>query len=638
MRNKRTGIVLAIALAISLVLPVNLVAFATDSGKADDGKKDQIEIIFTHDMHSHVEKFPRLKTVVDKEIRDGKEPFVLDAGDFAMGTPYQTIFSTQASELRMMGQIGFDATTLGNHEFDYRPYGLASMLNAARNSGEKVPDLLIANIDWKSTLGDEKLKENGKILKKAMDDYGSKPYKVYKKGGHKIAVFGIFGKQAASYAPESGTIFLDPVETAKKVVDDIKKKEKGIDLIVCISHSGTNKDPKKSEDEILAKEVEGLDLVVSGHSHTFLEKPIEIGDCYVASCGQYNADVGIIDFAKKDGKMKMSSYKLVPLNDKVPEDVAMRNTVLKYKGVVDDEFFSKFGYKWEQVLAHNNVEFTHIDDFGQEQGEDPLGNLFADSYIYGVKQAEGKDYQTVDVAVAPAGVIRGSFPKGDITAADAYNALSLGCGKDKKPGYPLVSVYMTGKELKLIPEIDISVSPLMQPARLYMAGLSFKYNPHRPILDKAYDIKLDRGNGKYEEIENDKLYRVVADLYSAQMLGTVNTMSKGILSLVPKDKDGKEVKDYEDQIIYQKDGRELKEWYALASYIDSFKDKEVPAYYEKADNRKILVDSRNPIEILKSPNKFFFMLVGIIVVVILIIVLIVKFIRKLVRKRKINKY
>ena len=626
--------ILAKLLAVMLVLT----ALAPSAALADSQmEKGRITIVFSHDMHSHLEKFPKFRTVIKEQKKKNDATFVLDAGDFSMGTPYQAIFKKEASELRLMGAAGFDVTTLGNHEFDYRSAGLTAMLNRAASvsakSKTKLPQMVIANIDWESTLADPELKADGEKLRQALENYGAKNYTVLERGGVKIAVFGIFGKESASYAPESGTYFLDPVETARATVEEIHAHEK-VDMIVCVSHSGTNaSDPEKSEDEILAAQVEGIDLIISGHSHTQLEEPIVSGDTVIASAGQYNENAGIVTFAYEDGKYTMDQYQLQPLDDSVKDDSAMKAKVLQFKELVDEEYFEKFGYTWDQVLAKSSFSFTDIDTFALEQGEDSLGNLIADSYIYGVQKAEGKDYETVDVAVAPAGVIRGSFDKGSVTAADAFNALSLGTGKDGIAGYPLVSVYLTGKELKLAAEIDISVSELMQPARLYMAGLKYTYNPHRLILNRAYDVKLVTADGDEEELDDDRLYRVVADLYSAQMLGTVNSLSYGLLSVVPKDKDGNEITDYEEHIICNKDGSELKEWYALASYIDSFEDNQIPERYAAAEGRKVLVDSRSPVAFLKSPNRFFWMITAaaalVLAVAALIIILAVKLIRRI---------
>ena len=610
----------------------------TDGQEQKNGKnREKITIVFSHDMHSHLEKFSRIKTVIDEEKSKNPATFVLDGGDFSMGTPYQTIFKKEASELRMMGKVGYDATTLGNHEFDYRSKGVSRMLQSAAASGDQLPAVVISNIDWKATLEEKELKADAERFEEALKAYGAEQeYLTFTRGGAKIAVFGMMGKEAASYAPESGTYFKDPAETAQQIVDKIKENEKA-DLIICLSHGGTSDNPDDSEDEILAENVEGIDMILSAHSHTVLDEPIVIDDTVVVSAGQYNRNLGIVSFEKQNGEYVLREYSLKPLDESVGKDAAIETETDKFKALVDRHYFGKYGYAWDDVLVNNPVAFTDIEKFGEEQGEDTLGNLIADSYIYGVKEAEGSDYEPVSLAVAPSGVIRGSFEKGEITVSDAFNALSLGTGKDGIAGYPLVSVYLTGKELKLAAEIDISVSELMSPARLYCSGLYYTYNPHRMILNRAYDIKVKDSGGNVREPEDDKLYRVVADLYSAQMLGTVNSMSYGLLSVVPKDKDGNEIEDYEDHIIYLKDGRELKEWYALAGYLSEISPDELTEKYEKPEGRKILCSSRSVGNLLKQPNRFFFMITGIIAAAFAVVILAAVFVVRKIRKRKSSK-
>ena len=624
--------ILIVCMVLTTLVPSAAMAKTT---KVED---ERINFVVSHDMHSHLETFPKVATVIKHQKKAHKETFVLDGGDFSMGTPYQTVYRSEAAELRMMGMVGFDVTTLGNHEFDYRSRGLSDMLNAAVKSKDKLPALVIANIDWDATLADENLKDDGQKLKTAMDNYGVAKYVVVERGDARIAVFGIFGKEADDFAPESGTKFLDPVQAAKDTVEEINAHEK-VDMIVCVSHSGTTDDPDSSEDEILAKEVDGIDLIISGHTHTYMDEPIVVNNTVVASVGQYNDNLGLISFVKKDGTFQLDSYELKPIDGKVKKSLSVEAKVDSFKETVNQKYFSKYGYEWDEVLAYNSITFTDIEKFAAEQGEDTLGNLIADSYIYGVKKAEGKDYKTVDVAVAPAGVIRGSFNKGPITVAEAFNVLSLGTGADGIAGYPLVSVYLTGEELKLAAEVDISVSPLMGPARLYMSGMQYKYNDRRIILNKTYDVKLVTVNGKIKEIEDKKLYRVVADLYSAQMLGMVNSMSYGLLSLVPKDEKGNVITNYEDHIIYRKDGTELKEWYALASYIDSFSGNKVSVKkYGDVQGRKVQENTLNPFKTLKQTNKFFWMLSAAIALVLAVVTLIVVLLVKGIRRMRYGRY
>lgn len=622
-------------LVLCLITALLLPTIVTADTQASTTKP--ISIFFSHDTHSHLEKYAKVSTLLKEGRMENPATFALDAGDFSMGTPYQTISKDEAGELRMMGAIGYDATTIGNHEFDFRSKGLTAMLTSAFESGDRLPQIVAANFDWEATKEVSELKADAEALETAMKNLNVKDYTVIERGGVKIAVFGLMGDEAASYAPESGTLFKDPIETAQKTVDKINANEE-VDLIVCVSHSGTDKDnPEDSEDEIIAEEVDGIDLIVSGHSHTKLPEPKIINDTVVGSCGENHNNLGHVTFSKKGGRYEFDSYELIPLDKKIVADPETAAGIAGFKGLVNDQYFAKFGYKWDTVLAENGVPFIDYEQFGEEQGEDTLGNLIADSYIYGVQQAEGDNYEPVDVAVAPSGVIRGSFEKGNITAADAFNALSIGTGKDGISGYPLVGVYLTGKELKLAAEIDISISPIMSPARLYFSGLAYAYNPHRMILNKTFDVALTDAAGSRVEINDDELYRVVADLYSAQMLSTVNSMSYGLLSVVPKDRDGNPITDFEDFIIYNQDGSELKEWYALASYIDSFEGDQVPAKYSHTEGRKVLEDSRAIGDLLKDTNKFFWIIIGVLALVILIVVLIVVVTVKLVKRYKRRK-
>ena len=172
--------------------------------------------------------------------------------------------------------------------------------------------------------------------------------------------------------------------------------------------------------------------------------------------------------------------------------------------------------------------------------------------------------------------------------------------------------YLTGKELKAVAEVDASVSNFMGVARLYCSDLEYSWNPHRLILNRAVDVKYNDGTS-VSELKDDQLYSVAADLYSCQMLGAVKDKSAGILKIEPKDADGNPITNYEDHIIYDGD-KEVKAWYAVASYLDSFADDQIPSYYSKAQGRKTKIDSWSPVEIFKQPNKIAGMVAGLVVI------------------------
>ena len=612
----------------------------------------QLDILFTHDTHSHLNSFTtivngekkevggfaKLKTLINEHKKVNPDTLVLDGGDFSMGTLIQTVYDTEAAELRMLGQIGCDVTTLGNHEFDYQSKGLADMLNVAKNSGDTVPSLVLCNVDW-DAMEEAGLSEGQKQIQSAFEKYQVKDYVVVQKGNIKIAVLGVFGKDALVCAPTCELVWKDPVKAAKQTVEKIKKKEK-VDMIACVSHSGTWDDADKSEDEILAKEVPDIDLIISGHTHSQLDKPIQHGNTYIVSCGEYGKNLGTISMTQKDdGRWKATSYELIPVSDEVNPDETTQAKIDALMDTVNINYLAKFGYTRKEVLAENDIEFNSLDEMGTKHEELNLGDIISDAYVYAVENSDNYDGDPVDVAVVPSGTVRDTYAKGEITVESVYNSFSLGIGKDGLAGYPLISAYLTGKELKLVAEIDASISDFMTIARLYCSGLNFTFNPHRMILNKVTDCYLTGQDGKREEIQDDKLYHVVTDLYTGQMLGSVMDISYGLLSIIPKDKEGNPIEDLEEYAIME-ENQELKAWVAIARYMQSFDDTDgdgianVSEYYATTHGRKVVENSRNLVQLLKNPNKFFMLMIGIVTVAVLIVLLLIFFIRKVLRKRR----
>ncbi len=601
----------------------------------------EVTIMFTHDMHSHLDAdssdghggFQKLHTAIESVRSQSPEALLLDGGDFSMGTLYQTIFSSDAAELRMLGLLGYDATTFGNHEFDYRTQGLTDMLTAAKNSGDPLPALVSANIDWDKTLADSDREEKAQELREAMERYGAQDYLLLERGGRRIAIFGLLGKEADTYAPLSGLYFEDPIESAKETMAAIEK-DGGADFIICLSHSGTKDDPEESEDELLAKAVPEIDLIISGHTHTTLEEPLVVGSTAVVSCGEYCSNLGVITMTT-DGEV--TDYRLLSLDETVAEEdaSAISQKLMNFRQKVDASYLSRYGYGFDEVINTAPYDFPSAESMYKTPGESTLGNLIADSYIEAVKNAEGEDYETVAAAVVPLGVIRGSFAQGDITTADVFNVSSLGIGKDGLPGYPLVSIYLTGKELKTVCEVDASVSLLMGEARLYISGVGFAYNPNRLFMNRVTEAHFIDETGKsIGEIDDDALYRVVGGLYSAQMLGTVKDQSFGLMSLEPKDKNGDPIIDFEKYIISDHDG-EIKEWVALADYLAAM-DQEGWALYETEQGRKTVDDSKSPVALLSHPNKVTAM-AGAAVVIVLLLLFLAVFIPVRIHKKKKQK-
>lgn len=229
-------------------------------------KARKITILHTNDMHSRIEPFPndggrnanqggmtRLATVIDRIRQEEEHVLLVDAGDVFQGTPYFNLYGGEI-EFRLMSKMGYDASTLGNHEFDNGLEGIKKQLQYAN-----FPHL-IANYDFRNT-----------ILENAFQ-----PYKVFKKGGIKIGIFGLGIELEGLVGKKNygNTRYLDPVAVSKEMVQQLQKEK--CDLIICLSHLGYSYRTSKISDLKLAEEVEGIHLIVGGHTHSFLDKPTEV--------------------------------------------------------------------------------------------------------------------------------------------------------------------------------------------------------------------------------------------------------------------------------------------------------------------------------------------------------------------------
>lgn len=616
----------------AMILVLLLLCGTLPLGTLAAGETYETTVLFTHDLHSHFLPqesadggesggYARLATVLQQERAQHPNALTLDGGDFSIGSLIQTLYTSKAPELRTMGALGYDATTAGNHEFDHEGTGFARMLTAARTSGDAVPALLMANYKPSSENPDQL------DIQRAMSSYGVKDYMLLERGGITYGIFGLMGTDSDDCAPTSGFTLEDPIEAAKRCVKSLE--EQGAQFIICLSHSGTNEKASKSEDQQLAKKVDGIDLIISGHTHTTLEEPLVEGDTYIVSAGPFCENLGSITLEwSEDGEKTLKDYHLTPIDETVAEDQAIATLVDGWKNQVSSGYLASYGLSYDQVLTTSDYDLPKPEN--KDRIDSPLGNLVADAYHWASTTLveDAPDGETV--AVVADGVLRAPLYKGNITTSQAFDVLSMGVGEDGKSGYPLVSCYLTGKELKAVMEVDASVSPIMTGTQLYVSGAQFALNTHRMIFNRVTSVQLKEpaytvnfGTQSLSKLENDKLYRVVSGMYSAQMLGTVKSKSFGILSIVPKDENGEPIIDFSTRVLVDKNGNEIKEWYALAAYLQQFGSKGVPSHYESG-SCKTISTSWNPIELLKNPSLFSIGLVLAIIVVVLLIVFLVR--------------
>ncbi|HEX7903366.1 MAG TPA: metallophosphatase [Chitinophagaceae bacterium] len=278
----------------------------------------KLTILHTNDVHSRLEPFPMdggrnqglggvaARAELIQQIRSEEEHvLLLDAGDIFQGTPYFNFYKGEP-EIKAMSAMQYDACTIGNHDFDAGLENLAKQLTA-----HAVFPMLVSNYDFTGTP-----MENKTI-----------PYKIFKKGKIKIGVLGV-GIEMKGLVPDNlagATQYLDPVQKANEIAEKLKR-DKDCDMIICLSHLGYQyKGSNKVSDEVLAKETENIDLIIGGHTHTFLDDPVVLknkkgNDVIINQVGWAGIILGRLDFefSKFSGK-KMANSKSISVTKKTGE-------------------------------------------------------------------------------------------------------------------------------------------------------------------------------------------------------------------------------------------------------------------------------------------------------------------------------
>ena len=651
---------LALLLAVLCVLPVGAVAEGCTQ------ETNVTTILFTHDLHSHFLPqstaeggesggYARLKTVIDGERAMNPDALLVDGGDFSIGSLIQTLYTTQAAELRTMGAMGYDAVTIGNHEFDHKGVGFAEMLNSAKAAQTAAMGLLTdsqyppRNLEaYQAQYGPLTLalpalleanyapaddNPDRAFIRSAMENYGVTDCVTLERGGVTYGLFGLMGVDSDECAPTSGFTRTDAAKAAKRCVETLKGE--GAEIIVCLSHSGTGDSLASSEDEELAKAVDGIDVIVSGHTHSTLAEPLVVNDTYIVSSGPYCQNLGSLTFSWDDGgEKRLLDYRLIPIDETVAENPEIAGLVEQWKDMVGETYLARYGLTYDEVLTHSDYDLNTPASAVQENNG--LGTLVSDAFLWAdrtLNAAYADSPHTVSVTAD--GVLRANLPAGDLTAAMAFDVLSMGVGENGTSGFPLVAVYLTGKELKAAMEVDASVTPIMPAAQLYMSGAKYAFNTKRMFFNRVYDAALtdvtfdESGTGNAYEIDDNALYRVVTGMYSAQMLGTVKSKSMGLLSLEPKQANGTPVTDFADCILYDANGNELKEWYALAAYLEQFGEDGLPdRYADPANGCKQVSDSFAPGQLLAGWNGITWVVLGIVLLILALILLLIRSLRR----------
>jgi len=268
-----------------------------------------ITILHTNDVHSHIEPFSedhsefpnkggveRRATLISEIRRSNPNTLLFDAGDIFQGTPYFNFYGGEI-EFKLMSMLGYDAVTIGNHDFDNGIDGLDKQLPNAKF------DIISSNYDFKNTILESKISN----------------YKIYNKSGVKIGVFGLGIELEGLVSKDlyKETKYLDPIDIANDTAKKLKETE-NCDLVICLSHLGYKyeKLPNKVSDFNLAKSTSNIDLIVGGHTHTFMNKPVVVknnvgNDVLINQVGCFGLYLGRIDFSFDSDNNKIFNSNLL---------------------------------------------------------------------------------------------------------------------------------------------------------------------------------------------------------------------------------------------------------------------------------------------------------------------------------------
>ena len=636
-RRRRIGRGMLLAVAMLVVpLIVGLVLLA-DTGRAESAPAGELylTILHTNDEHSAllphspaidhdpdnaddptIGGFARLATAI-AEIRKAKaaenEPVLLfNAGDFIGGTAFGWLAPAgHAAELALMQAMGYDAVVIGNHEYDYGPDVLVDYLLAA--GYPQAHDITAALASNTRPPASHPLVTQGLLRDLAFYDLDN---------GITVGAFALIGEDAESVTSDAGPIeFTDRHETAREMVAALQGQ--GADIVVAITHSGV------VEDEDLARSVAGINLIVGGHCHTALYEPIVVDDTIIVQAGAYTAYLGRLELAydPATGQVRVRNGSdrpfLIPIDGSIPPHPEIAQRIDVYTQALNRLIGEMTGRRFEDILqavARSDFDLPNQPPLQ----ESPIGNFIADAMRMVAQEATGT---RVDVALQANGSIRGSIVRGtmphaagDVSFYDITNTIGLGYGADGHAGYPIVSVYLTGEEMRRMLEVSVLLQEMLGDTFfIQYSGLRYSYNPANailmtiPIMNQPLPTgravtsaelftgegaQTGQDEGQYVRLErgDDQLYHLVTDSYILSFLPMVGEMLPH-LGIVPKNAQGQAVplEHLHELIVYQDSGRQLKVWQTVVEYaaaqpqIDGVPH--IPAYYADTMGRINVVSS-----------------------------------------------
>ena len=516
-----------------------------------------LTIMHTNDMHSKFIASPnadytpllpdgdatvggiaRIATVIN-DVREemdlaGIPVLLLDGGDFSMGTLFHLLRGE--AEMGIMNYLGYDATTLGNHEFDLLPTGTASIVSFRNNIRVLATNLEVLDDSdpWGAAI--QELIDLGDILAWTTQDLP---------GGIKVGYFGILGDGAWEDVnkPDGEEAYplrvTDRFTAAGEAVAALRGGLDPVDIVICLSHSGVNEpDYWTGEDVDLAFAVPGLDVIISGHTHTLIPTPVTVDKTTIVQAKAYTSRLGVLELEYNAGETRWDviAYDSVVIDDSIPGDAPTQAVVETYIAQLDSTVLAP-DYAFSDAIAETAFDLT-----GTYAVEHGLGNLVTDAILWSVNRY----LPPTDRAVAAAesdGVIRSNIlagTSGIIQTSDAFEVVPLGVDPiSEEAGYPLVSFCLTGHELYNAAWVD-SLAAFLNDSDFWIswAGVGFQYIDYLPPMAMWQCLNPNDPNCTARmriPFNSLGLYRVAMNYYVDTNIARKEDFSYGLIKIDQKD-------------------------------------------------------------------------------------------------------
>lgn len=473
------------------------ILFATSTAYS----QDTLTILHFNDTHStlstigsrdaHLEGtlggIARAATLIGETRMTDPNVLVLHAGDVFIGDIFFNVYFG-AAELKMMTALGFDAMTLGNHEFDLTPAVLMESLNTAFADGGF--PLLSANLILPDT--------SVLPLKKFV-----RPFIIKQAGNVKVGIFGLTTPETNLLSQPSPAILdtnILPIATA--MVESLKTHN--CRVIICLSHLGI------ALDEVLAASVPGIHVIIGGHDHTKTEAPVRIdnasGPTWIVQANAFYLDAGKMRLIVNNGNVQLLDDTLIPLDSNVPEEPTTKAIVDSLKTEIDAIYAPLVGPFFSKQISYASETLNEVADSLTTNGnhDTPIGNLVTDAF---------RAATHTDIAVEVGGSTAQPLYKGPIVADDLFRVVGYGFNTENGLGFRIATFEMLGADILAGLEFGLSNIEANDEFLMQTSGLTYVYNAHYPPYSRVTQVLINN-----EPLDPQRTYTVTSNEFTPQVM------------------------------------------------------------------------------------------------------------------------